>query len=201
MGYQVEIYSRGIMNSSNLLVDWNFVTELPDDSALRIQSGAELEHFSPATIIIHGISYIVLTGFEGTGRCFWCGGYLKGKRKRYCTGHMQLYYIHFLWTNAASWALERADHKCENCGKEREYIDWGWNGRRINLEVHHIVPLKGDRRDFSAFNLPWNLVVLCRECHLEIHRIMEAINTDPWVIAQESGQAVMFDGRILTRSI
>jgi 5-methylcytosine-specific restriction endonuclease McrA len=42
------------------------------------------------------------------------------------------------------------------------------------LEVHHIVPLStiGYRPEFSAYHLPWNLVALCHECHLEIHAIM-----------------------------
>ena len=159
-----------------------------DKSALEIESGAELVQFDLGTVRINDTDYEVLTGYEGTGKCFWCGGYLKGKLKRYCYGHMAEYYRHFFWGSASQWALEKAEHKCQNCGKEEgrlnSYTD------RTNLEVHHIVPLNGGSRTFSAFNLPWNLVVLCHECHVEIHKHPKVIR-DSWVNAKQKGQEVM----------
>ncbi len=144
-----------------------------DRSALTIVSGSELELFALGMVVINRTDYTVLTGFEGRGVCFWCGGELKGKLKRYCRGHMQLYYQHFEWQSASGGALRRADFRCENCGTAQRYVENKW-GQQIsnNLNVHHIVPLRGARRMFSAFNLPWNLIVLCLDCHHLIHRIM-----------------------------
>ena len=130
------------------------------ESALDITSGFELERFGLGTVEIGHTTYTVLTGLEGTGKCFWCGGELKGKLKRYCRGHMIEYYRHFDWGYASNWARREANFKCQNCG------------HRGSLEVHHIVPLKGETRQFTAYNLPWNLIVLCHGCHMELHRIM-----------------------------
>lgn len=41
-----------------------------------------------------------------------------------------------------------------------------------NLQVHHIVPLNGQGRYYSAYNLPWNLIVFCTTCHLLIAAVM-----------------------------
>ncbi|KKN57900.1 hypothetical protein LCGC14_0557310, partial [marine sediment metagenome] len=35
-----------------------------------------------------------------------------------------------------------------------------------------IVPLLGERRQFTAYNLPWNLIVLDHWCHVELHAAM-----------------------------
>lgn len=168
-------------------------------NALDLQSGAELLLFPHRTVEIGHITYTILTGYEGTGKCFWCGGTLKGKLKRYCRGHMQLYYRHFMWSSASGWALDRAEHRCQNCGVAEVYNDqYG----RTNLNVHHIVPLDGRPRDFSAFNLPWNLCSLCIACHLEIHTILRGVaaveravrkqeDLDPWNPLNRGPQALM----------
>jgi hypothetical protein len=52
-------------------------------NAFMISSGQELERFIPNRVMINNIEYLVLTGWEGTGGCFWCGATLKGKLKRY----------------------------------------------------------------------------------------------------------------------
>jgi len=140
-----------------------------DYSALDIENGQELLRFDLGTVRIGRQDYTVLTGYEGTGRCFWCGGELKGKLKSYCYGHGKLYYRHFEWGNAKWEALQRSGNRCENCGAAEEYRGYYMI---TSLEVHHIVPLNGGPRGFSAYNLPWNLVVLCHECHLEIHAAM-----------------------------
>lgn len=125
------------------------------------ETAQELEAFSPQSIVINHTTYIILTGFENTDhKCFWCGEELKGKLKRYCRGHMTEYYHHFAWTYASFLALKKADRKCMNCGSNHQ------------PEVHHIVPLKGSRRDFSVYNLSWNLMVLCHKCHVAIHVVM-----------------------------
>lgn len=167
-------------------------------NALDIKSGLELLDFGLGTVEWNGTNYTILTGHEVKPHCcFWCGAGLQGKRnKRYCYGHMKLYYRHFDWNYSSEWALERAGHMCENCGKEGEYPRNQW-GRleNYNLQLHHIVPLAGASRQFTAYNLPWNLIVLCRDCHLKIHRIMSSSNkstvVDNWQLARERGQAVM----------
>ena len=140
-------------------------------NALDLTCGAELERFDMGRVVKNNQEYVVLTGFEILPhRCFWCGGELKGKLRRYCYGHMKEYYRNFEWESASSWAQDRAGHRCENCG-----ID----SKVGNLEVHHIVPLKGTRRYFSAYNLPFNLIVLCHACHLAIHSAMRPPKPDP----------------------
>ena len=147
-------------------------------SALELESGAELEKFDLGYVLINHTKYKVLTGYEGIGRCFWCGKELEGKRKRYCRGHMGIYYKHFMWQSASKWALERANYCCQNCGS------------KVRLEVHHIVPLNGGDRFFSALNLPWNLVTLCHECHVEIHKEVKQLKNS-WEDARAKGQEVM----------
>lgn len=183
------------------------------DTALEIQSGAELERFIPGTVVIKRTTYRVFTGFESPDRrCFWCGGPLKGKLKRYCYGHMQEYYRHFEWQYASEWCIERYDHRCANCGREGLHKRYGlpksryvtfMNGAEIvkveepynfvKLEVHHIVPLNGVRVQFSAFHLPWNLICFCHDCHLEIGAAMrpEKPPVDPWDRALQAGQILL----------
>lgn len=140
------------------------------ESALEITTGQELLRFDLGTVTIARTSYTVLTGFEGAERrCFWCGGPLKGKQKRYCYGHMTEYYRHFEWSTARDWCCARQQGLCANCGTH--------HGRF--LEVHHIVPLRGESRYFSAFNLPWNLTGFCHQCHLEVHAVMRPPKKTP----------------------
>lgn len=57
-----------------------------------------------------------------------------------------------------SMALERAGHKCEDCGS------------RERLEVHHKEPLEpGEQRWNSDKNRQEKLRVLCRACHEKAH--------------------------------
>jgi len=60
--------------------------------------------------------------------------------------------------------------------------------------VHHIVPLNGGMRYFSAFNIPWNLVGLCRECHKAVHRVIRPVvdkkMVDGWERARLMGQGI-----------
>lgn len=161
-----------------------------EESALNIRSGAELLRFDLGSEVINGQSYVVLTGWEGTERrCFWCGGELKGKLKRYCYGHMAIYYQHFEWGAARNWCCKRQEGFCANCGAH-----WG-----VSLEVHHIVPLMGGVRYFTAYNLPLNLMGLCHICHHEVHDAMRPPRVnhnhncmlDPWLEAEARGQTLM----------
>ena len=158
-------------------------------TAWDIHCGAELLTWEPQTIRIGYQNYTILTGFEGSGRCFWCGGDLEGKAKAYCRGkhHMDEYYRHFRWSYASTWAIRRAGHKCENCGK-LSGITFDVHAR---LEVHHIVPFAGRHRDeFSPFHLPWNLVVLCHDCHVLLHVIL---NGERRVLIREDAKQSVMD--------
>ena len=166
-----------------------------DESALLIVSGAELERFDLGTVLVGRQSYTVLTGYEGTGRCFWCGGELKGKLKRYCYGHMKEYYRYFEWNSARHRCIERQDRRCANCGIHMDDMpNMGYREMQTSYRVHHIVPLNGSKWDFSAFNLPWNLIGLCHDCHLEIHAAMRPgphVPKDRIEAARQVGQAIM----------
>lgn len=154
--------------------------------------------------------YHILTGYEGTGCCWWCGKKLTGQQKRYCQAevtddefiqdilsdnisHWLEYWRHFCWPYARNWCLQRYNHQCANCGITQRHWE---DGRLIGseIEVHHIVPLEGIERLWSPYNLPWNLIALCYECHLEVHAIMREANKpippDIFDLALERGQLV-----------
>ena len=162
-----------------------------EESALNLTSGAELEKFTLGMIKWQGMDYEILTGWECfKDTCWWCGEIIiQGKKEaHYCRNRshddfkscFRQYWNHFRWDSASNWAKERADYKCENCG----------NGSR--LEVHHIIPLKGSARFFTAFNLPWNLIVLCHQCHLDIHAIMNHRKVlSSWEREELKGQIIM----------
>lgn len=151
-------------------------------------------------------TYHIITGFEGTGGCFWCGGELSGRRKRYCKSgphyynveeevHWRQYHQHFAWSYARTWCLRRYDHHCANCGIEPRHWDretYGLVG--CELEVHHIIPLEGGDRGWSVYNVPWNLICFCHDCHQLIHAVMRELNRpappDLFNLAVAQGQAV-----------
>lgn len=170
-------------------------------TALEIQSGAELLLFQPEIVKILGENWQVLTGYEGTGRCLWCGSELKKGLRLYCWGHGKEYWNHFEWNQARRWCCQRQLGVCANCGWHAPIdYDFDWYGVHYDiykLEVHHIVPLGGRPRQWSAFNLPWNLIGLCHDCHQDIHAIMrppakvKPPGEDPWEYAEKRGQAIM----------
>lgn len=106
--------------------------------------------------------YKILTGTEGTGKCWWCGADYPDKHaRRYCsTKCRSLYQDSFYWLWASEKALKQAGYQCQACGVR---------GKR-NLHVHHIIPLNGSDRIINALNQPDNLVVLCKKCHQKRHR-------------------------------
>ena len=141
--------------------------------------------------------YHIITGFEGTGGCFWCGKELEGRR-RFCghrSGHWTLYNNYFCWSFARGWCLERYGYQCANCGyhgvvPRGDHPSWYTEG----LEVHHIIPLEGMERAYSPDNVPWNLIALCHDCHQLIHAVMRESNKpgpqDIFTSALEKGQGV-----------
>ena len=153
-------------------------------NALEIESGAELERFDLGYLEIRHQAFSVLTGLENTDhKCWWCGCELKGRAKKWCRGHMKEYFRHFEWASARAWCINRQKDRCANCG--------GFS----SLEVHHIVPLKGGARYFTAYNLPWNLIGFCHACHQEVHAVMrppkESTVFDSWEQAEFAGQGIM----------
>lgn len=65
------------------------------------------------------------------------------------------------WRTAREWALIRAQGKCEKCGKELQYHDYG---------VHHKKAYRLFKTDAEA-NLMSNLIVLCRSCHAKAGKL------------------------------
>lgn len=99
---------------------------------------------------------LILTGYEETDRCYWCGGELSSRRLCYCSIECQLnYYRNFCWIEAEHIALREAKYTCRECGERN----------RLELEVHHIIPLNGGYRMWNVLNKQENLKVLCLECH------------------------------------
>jgi len=135
-------------------------------------------------------TYHIITGHEGSGGCFWCGKDLKSSR-RFCghrSGHWTLYAQHFYWSYARVWCCQRQQGICANCGWHSTFNDFN------SLEVHHIIPLNGEQRQATPFNLPWNLIGLCHKCHQEIHTVMreasKPIPLDVFELALTRGQSV-----------
>ncbi|MED0680247.1 HNH endonuclease [Aneurinibacillus thermoaerophilus] len=99
--------------------------------------------------------------------CRWCGIELNDKRKRFCTHEHR-----DLWLNEIFYpedfnrqrhlAMKRDGEKCQHCG-----MDDLQHYRKFNqsLHAHHIVP-----RCQGGSNHMSNLIILCRDCHVEEHR-------------------------------
>jgi 5-methylcytosine-specific restriction endonuclease McrA len=103
------------------------------------------------------------TGYEESGKCWWCGGELpKQKRVRHycCEECRNQYWQHFNWQSAVRLSVKTNKAKCQLCGSD---------GGEINLEAHHIIPVNGGSRFFNILNVPCNVLLLCHNCHQEIH--------------------------------
>lgn len=117
-------------------------------------------------------TYTVITGFEGTGGCFWCGEELNGRR-RFCKQGSDCwtrYQEHFAWGYAKYLCFKSYDYQCANCGIKGTGLYTGDD--MINLRAHHIIALNGRDREVSVFNIYWNLICLCHTCHMELHAVM-----------------------------
>lgn len=62
------------------------------------------------------------------------------------------------WFKARREALERDDHKCQQCGIKASELD-------RDLDVHHQKPVR-DFENPSEAHYPDNLISLCRKCHM-----------------------------------
>ena len=177
------------------------------DNALNLESGEELERFDLGTVNIRGNTYQVLTGYEvNEDVCWWCGKPIEQNKRHahYCRGKshddflscFRQYHEYFDWQYASRRSMRKAERKCQNCGVAA--TDIGTRYAHSNLEVHHIVPLKGSLRSFTAYNLPWNLIVLCHDCHQLAHAALRPPKTvrkdskiDSWNLADKIGQSLM----------
>lgn len=65
------------------------------------------------------------------------------------------------WWETRKLALQKTDYRCDCCGKA--------HGRRVRLQVHHIVPWT-----FLPDNSLDNLAPLCFHCHKAIHKLYRA---------------------------
>lgn len=65
------------------------------------------------------------------------------------------------WKVVREWALIRAQGKCEKCGKELGYHNYG---------VHHKRPYRLCKDDAEA-NMMSNIIVLCRSCHSKTDKL------------------------------
>lgn len=63
------------------------------------------------------------------------------------------------WLRMKRQALDRDDHRCQHCGKDRGEIGQ-------EPDVHHITPLREFEDPQEAHSLD-NLVALCRSCHAD----------------------------------
>lgn len=105
--------------------------------------------------------FSVLTGYEGSGNCWYCGKAFPDRReRRFCSsGCRVMYEESFYWAWASRTAIRRARYRCHDCGLK---------GKR-RLQVHHIIPLNGGDRIKNVLNRRENLVVLCKRCHKKRH--------------------------------
>ena len=157
------------------------------------QTVDELLHWDTSTERDSFGIYTIITGFEGTGRCFWCGKDIEGRR-RFCkrSGCWTRYQEHFAWGYTKAECLKRYGYRCANCGVEGIGLYRGDD--MTNLRAHHIIPLNGEDRAVSAFNIPWNLICLCHNCHLLLHAVLREQSTskaiDIFTLAETRGQGV-----------
>jgi hypothetical protein len=114
--------------------------------------------------------------------CPMCGVPLPPGRTRFCSPWcFRTFYDLFFWAEAVKNALKRAHGKCQVCGLSSAGLEAieqirrpeFWQHHRT-LQVHHIDPLNCRRRDFSAMNIPSNLLVVCPECHGLEHQKLNA---------------------------
>lgn len=62
------------------------------------------------------------------------------------------------WGIMRALIKERDGYKCRECGRKAEYGG-------VWLEAHHRHPVSE-----GGGYAPWNLVLLCVECHRDVHR-------------------------------
>lgn len=150
---------------------------------------------------------IHFTGNEEGGGCWYCGEDLPKRRRRWCCDdHMDLYWTTYNWTGASHRCLMEAKNTCTNCHRSHrdisieikashspspgnywpKYID-------AQIEIHHIIPLGGEDRQWHVLNRQDNLLALCHQCHLAVHLVLNEAKREarPYVEAKAKGQLSM----------
>ena len=129
------------------------------------------------------IGEIHFTGNEESGACWLCGGVLPKRRRRWCCDeHMTQYWGTYNYSYASGVCMRRTENTCENCHKShsalfkeiRERTEPGYCSSYTDaqIEVHHIIPLEGEPREWNVLNRQDNLTALCHQCHLQAHASM-----------------------------
>lgn len=95
-----------------------------------------------------------------SGFCHWCDTQITAARRtRWCTDRCRrAWERNHVWGRARAWARKRAKYACVRCGA----------GRDAGLEVNHIIPVNGARRNVGCFNHESNLECVCHACHVQI---------------------------------
>lgn len=127
--------------------------------------------------------FYILSGHEAVGHCFWCGIPTK-RQRRYCSrSHAYLYLTFYHWHDACINVYHRVHDPvcrsdiCEKCGDpyHKAVSISSYAKAEIDIhhiDVHHIIPLDGEDRNWNKKNSPNNLLGLCKECHVQIHKDM-----------------------------
>ncbi len=107
------------------------------------------------------IGDIHFTGNEEGGGCWYCGGDLPKRRRRWCCDdHMYQYWENYNWTMAAAACLRETKHTCANCHRAHKDIfdailaEHGWGSSFVDaqIEIHHIIPMGGEDRQWHVLN-------------------------------------------------
>lgn len=97
------------------------------------------------------------------GLCYCCMNPITDKRRYYCSEECtHEWYSLFVWPIIVRNISQRAEWRCEGCGKQLSSRD------RKSPHIHHIVPISQGGHKFN----PKNLQLLCVECHHEVHHEM-----------------------------
>lgn len=92
------------------------------------------------------------------GRCNWCGGPLRGRRRRWCSDeHSRAYAVNHFWTDARHAALRRDEYTCQVPGC----------GSRSRLEVNHRTPVLGRHAEAGCHHHLDGLETLCHDHHVD----------------------------------
>jgi len=92
---------------------------------------------------------------KGQHICYWCGEPVNEYAK-WCRGHGTKFWSAYCYNHILY--CYRKNHKfCEVCGKER------------TAEIHHKTPIAAEGGGGHPLD-ETNLIALCRECHLKMHK-------------------------------
>lgn len=124
----------------------------------------------------YGFEPLMRPRYAPNGKCEWCGKVLTGRRTSVCCDDCRR-----VFSDAVTWhsrggygqhILRRDNFTCQDCGEFHAYLNS--NGLYVpasdgELEIHHIVPVS-----VGGGDEPGNLVTLCKQCHKDRHKNMDA---------------------------